>query len=227
MSARQTHFLVQFCRAFSLYELFGTYIVKPVKHSPSALDRSPAYPSTYVEKAHLAALSNTHSLANRCRGLTPDEWNDTVQELIVHALAGARQFDPSRASEATYVNLRCKSRAAECLKETIKIRMSEQSLDVIAEGEGGDDAGEEGGYVAHVVRAALASAQDLSADIRSDLQTAVRHMSVDQTEVFTLMAEGRSVSEICSRLDISPATYHRQAHDIRMHLRMFGFKEAA
>lgn len=183
-----------------------------------------------MDSAMTAAAVRSHELRRRL-DLSEDDRQDAQQELWVDLLVRKQHFDPRRASANTFTGLVTRNRSTQLTDELVKywsrfVPFSDLSYPAAA-----NDDGEEGTADDLLEHAAALWAEDadLFADsmVLRDLQAAMAFMNDDQVSLLHLLIETPDLPSAQKASGLSPATFYRRVGDLRMHLRMFGLRDAA
>ena len=181
----------------------------------------------YFAAAISAAKTRTYRAAVSA-GLTPADREDLHQAILLDILERESKFDPDRGSPGTFTGMVSEHRTAEFLTARKKDRSR------LTFGDGVDDPNDDDISGAFSMDAEgngrmWADDQDLFADSMAlhDLQTALSYMNDDQVALFRLLESHQDMPAACNGSGMSIATFYRRAHDLKMHLRMFGFRSAA
>jgi DNA-directed RNA polymerase specialized sigma24 family protein len=181
----------------------------------------------YLQSALAAAHAHSKRMAVR-HGLSDEDRDDMRQEALLELLEAADKFDPQRASTNTFTGVVAKNRSLEVLDAMVKQRIRSVSLDAPAANE--EQMGDQcGGRFEDWVDAANDELFDLFDDASAlhDLEVALALMSDEQLELYELLQAHMDVPDAARASDLSSATFYRRLGELRMHLRMFGFRVAA
>lgn len=181
----------------------------------------------YLQSALAAAHAHSKRMAVR-HGLSDEDRDDIRQEALLELLEAADKFDAQRASLNTFTGVVAKNRSLEVLDAMVKQRMRNVVLDAPA-------ANDEQMCGLHCEReehrfdAANDAFFDLFDDVAAlhDLEVAMAMMNDEQLDLYELLQAHMDVPEAARASDLSSATFYRRLGDLKMHLRMFGFKAAA
>lgn len=179
--------------------------------------------SLYLTAAHAAAATRTAAIAARF-GLSRADREDLHQELMLDLLERAPLFDPAKGSVGTFTGLVSKHRSIRLLEQLMKDRTR------LSFAAANDDDPLDSSSVADGSLAPLwTHDQDLFAesDTLRDLATGLAYMDAPQQATFALLNAHEDLPEACRASGLSTATFYRRVAELRMHLRMFGFKAAA
>ena len=183
---------------------------------------------TYLDAALAAAATRTYRLAARL-GLPSGDREDIHQDLLLDLLERAPGFDPQRASANTYTGVVSRHRAVELVDALMKdrARMCFHSGGAAAANDPQMDEPDE--YDGDNVVPMWAEDRDLFSDSRAlmDLQKALIYMSDEQLAFFELLETHQDLPSAWKACGVSSATFYRRVAEMRMHLRMFGFRSAA
>ena len=183
---------------------------------------------TYLDAALAAAATRTYRLAVRL-GLPSGDREDMHQELLLDLLERAPGFDPQRASANTYTGVVSKHRAVELVDALMKdrARMCFLSGGTAAANDPQMDEPDE--YDGDNVVPMWAEDRDLFSDSMAlmDLQKALIYMNDEQLAFFELLETHQDLPSAWKACGVSSATFYRRVAEMRMHLRMFGFRSAA
>ena len=183
---------------------------------------------TYLDAALAAAATRTYRLAARL-GLPSGDREDMHQELLLDLLERAPNFDPQRASANTYTGVVSKHRAVELVDALMKdrARMCFHSGGTAAANDPQMDEPDE--YDGDNVVPMWAEDRDLFSDSMAlmDLQKALVYMNDEQLAFFELLETHQDLPSAWKACGVSSATFYRRVAEMRMHLRMFGFRSAA
>ena len=183
---------------------------------------------TYLDAALAAAATRTYRLAARL-GLPSGDREDMHQELLLDLLERAPNFDPQRASANTYTGVVSKHRAVELVDALMKdrARMCFHSGGAAAANDPQMDEPDE--YDGDNVVPMWAEDRDLFSDSMAlmDLQKALIYMNDEQLAFFELLETHQDLPSAWKACGVSSATFYRRVAEMRMHLRMFGFRSAA
>lgn len=181
----------------------------------------------YLQSALAAAHAHSKRMAVR-HGLSDEDRDDMRQEALLELLEAADKFDPQRASTNTFTGVVAKNRSLEVLDAMVKQRIRSVSLDAPAANEEQmlDPCGEGS---EHRLEAANDAFFDLFDDVAAlhDLEVAMAMMNDEQLDLYELLQAHMDVPEAARASDLSTATFYRRLGELKMHLRMFGFKAAA
>ena len=158
-------------------------------------------------------------------------FEDVEQELLLDLLERAHRFDPAIASANTFTGLVTQHRATELLDRTIKqltrfVPFSDVSWPAAANDDEYDGIPDN---LSEHAASLWAQDADLFADSMAlrDLQAATAFMTKDQASLLHLLIETPDLPAAQKMSCLSHATFYRRVEDLRMHLRMFGLREAA
>ena len=183
---------------------------------------------TYLDAALAAAAARTYRLAARL-GLPSGDREDIHQDLLLDLLERAPGFDPQRASANTYTGVVSKHRAVELVDALMKdrARMCFHSGGAAAANDPQMDEPDE--YDGDNVVPMWAEDRDLFSDSMAlmDLQKALIYMNDEQLAFFELLETHQDLPSAWKACGVSSATFYRRVAEMRMHLRMFGFRSAA
>ena len=174
-----------------------------------------------------AAATRTYRLAVRL-GLSREDREDLMQDLTEDMLALAGKFDPAKSSAATFTGVVSQHRTTELLNEWNKDR---SRLEFAAQAPASNDLNDSGPMdsVLDCVLQIWSEETDLFAnyDTMHDLEMAIAYMSDEQVDLIRLLAAHQDQPSAAKASGISSSNFYRRIDDLKMHLRMFGFKSSA
>lgn len=180
----------------------------------------------FFKSAINAAATRTYQIAARF-GLSTADREEWHQELMLDLLKHEGSFDATKGSAGTFTGLVSKNRSAELLDQFMKDRARLAFFGPEAANDDSLDDGPEP-YERTVVPM-WADDRDLFADSMAlrDLETALAYMNGEQVALFDLLEVHQDLPAACKASGMSSATFYRRVHELRMHMRMFGFRSAA
>jgi len=189
---------------------------------------NPTIDQTYLDAALAAAATRTYRLAVRL-GLPSADRQDMHQELLLDLLERAPGFDPQRACANTYTGVVSKHRAVELVDALMKDRARMCFLPGGAAAANDPQMDEPDEYDGDNVVPMWAEDRDLFSDSMAlmDLQKALTYMNDEQLAFFDLLETHQDLPSAWKACGVSSATFYRRVAEMRMHLRMFGFRSAA
>lgn len=181
----------------------------------------------FFNAARNAAATRTYRLAVRL-GLSREDREDLEQDLIVDMLEHSGKFDPSRSSAATFTGVLSQHRAAELLinRSADRCRL-EFGLGAPASND--PEFGPRLDMDSINLTPVWADDADLfeHSNTLHDLEMAIAHMTEDQADLMQLLGVHQDIPSAVKASGMSSATFYRRLDDLKMHLRMFGFKSSA
>jgi DNA-directed RNA polymerase specialized sigma24 family protein len=183
----------------------------------------------YLNSAFQAAATRTFRLAAK-HGLSSAECEDLEQEILLSLLERYRYYDPAKSSVNTFTGMVSEHRALELLDALMKQRIRMTVLDVQ---EAANDPefyrDEDASDMSDCITPLWSNDHDMFSDTETlhDIQVALDCMSQSQADLFKLIDTHHDLPSAAKASGMSTATFYRRVDDLRMHLRMFGFRPAA
>ena len=178
----------------------------------------------YLNAARNAAAARAFQFGFKYH-LSAADREDIEQEILLALLERAAKFDPARGAVGTYTGVVSESCARDSLDRLMKDRgrlIFCDGLRVAANDE--EPAGFQDSVVPMWSEPRDEHAQSMAL---MDFETASAVMTKDQFALFEILGEHNDLPDACTASGISTATFYRRVRDLKMHLRMFGFRAAA
>ncbi len=182
--------------------------------------------TNYQQAAVVSAAVKTAKIRSKYKFAQCD-LDDINQELLLKMLEQASHFDPARGAQSTFTRMLADNRGYELVDGLIKGRSREY---VANESESAnanyfDDARADNPDFDSLWQ----QDEDLfsQSDALHDLEAAVKLLTEDQQQLFTLICESPSLAVAHKKSNLSSSTFYRHVDDLKMHLRMFGLGIAA
>jgi len=153
--------------------------------------------------------------------------DDINQELLVKMLEQASHFDSARGAQSTFTRMLADNRGYELVNGLIKSRTHEYLANESESANSNyfDDVRSENPDFDSLWQ----QDEDLfsQSDALHDLEAAVKLLTKDQHQLFTLICESQSLTAAQKNSNLSSSTFYRHVDELKMHLRMFGLAIAA
>ncbi len=187
---------------------------------------SPNWTQDYLQAAENAAATYAARIARKA-GMSQEERADVRQELLAHLLEKSSHYDSSRGSLGTFTGKVSQNRSLELLDRYIKDRQVLTFVSTVAANDSNTDGGDQLEQAAVIPLWSQDSDLFMDGATLHDLERAANGMSDDLNDLVELLVHNSSMADACRAFPGSPATFYRRVNELKMHLRMFGFKSAA
>ena len=183
----------------------------------------------YLNSAFQAAATRTYRLAAKY-GLSSAEREDIEQEILLSLLERYPYYDSAKSSVNTFTGMVSEHRALELLDALMKQRNRTTVLDVEdAANDPEFDRDEDTSDLSECIAPLWSNDHDLfsDSDTLHDIHVALDCMSQSQADLFKLIDTHHDLPSAAKVSGMTTATFYRRVEELRMHLRMFGFRPAA
>ena len=183
----------------------------------------------YLNSAFQAAATRTYRLAAKY-GLSSAEREDIEQEILLSLLERYPYYDSAKSSVNTFTGMVSEHRALELLDALMKQRNRMTVLDVEdAANDPEFDRDEDTSDLSERIAPLWSNDHDLfsDSDTLHDIHVALDCMSQSQADLFKLIDTHHDLPSAAKVSGMTTATFYRRVEELRMHLRMFGFRPAA